>query len=72
MSVGTIGGARRHLVERVGFEPTLRHNRKPDFESTARTAHIGDLPRAGRLKHRFQRQVRQNYPHKEPPHDRPP
>ena len=23
------------LAERVGFEPTLRHNRKPDFESGA-------------------------------------
>ena len=23
------------MAERVGFEPTLRHNRKPDFESGA-------------------------------------
>ena len=25
----------RFLVERVGFEPTSRHNREPDFESGA-------------------------------------
>lgn len=25
----------RNMAERVGFEPTLRHNRKPDFESGA-------------------------------------
>ena len=28
-------GALAYLAERVGFEPTLRHNRKPDFESGA-------------------------------------
>jgi hypothetical protein len=28
-------GAFSFLAERVGFEPTLRHNRKPDFESGA-------------------------------------
>src|SRR6185437_7572751 len=28
-------GAFAFLAERVGFEPTLRHNRKPDFESGA-------------------------------------
>jgi hypothetical protein len=30
-----LSGRFSYLAERVGFEPTLRHNRKPDFESGA-------------------------------------
>ena len=30
-----LAGRFSYLAERVGFEPTLRHNRKPDFESGA-------------------------------------
>jgi hypothetical protein len=29
------GWGENHMAERVGFEPTLRRNRKPDFESGA-------------------------------------
>lgn len=37
------------MAERVGFEPTIRYNRIPDFESGA-FDHSATFPYFGRLK----------------------
>ena len=43
---------RKHVAERVGFEPTLRHNRKPDFESGA-FDHSATSPSGSRMIRRY-------------------
>jgi hypothetical protein len=52
-----------HLVERVGFEPTSRHNREPDFEYPPRSTLRGETLRANRVKQPETRPVWQKAAH---------